>query len=180
MFLSLKRYVLIFCSEMMVLDIFVIVLFSLLAISQQEECSPYQETTPYITLYGRRRSNHSFFSLQGVSSFASVVCNTEVADCCDPDLGGYIGQWVLPNGSLVTPENYPSYIASAGEGRVDLNLSNIQDEGGMEGLYRCDIILPNVSVDSVYVGLYRRQDHGNTLLCTVFWVQSISFPLFPF
>ena len=135
--------------------------------SKSRGCPLNKDATPYVTFKGRQLSNHSFVDIQEIiSGMSELECRTRIELCCEPQLGGYVGQWVLPNGSVVAPENSPAYSVTPGNQQVNLSISAMP-QAVLEGLYRCDILLPNVSVaNSVYLGLYYQNQRIYTLIIT--------------
>ena len=90
-----------------------------------------------------------------------LLCVTNLTACCEPPYSGEngpaIGNWFFPNGTTVT-----SVIAneSSGElldfssegGEVVVHLNH--REGGVEGIYRCEISTSMNDIQTIYIGVY--------------------------
>ena len=121
------------------------------------------QTPPYLTFMNNTISNHSYVDLNTVGSFTSndslkLQCHTDLTTCCSGAQGPDRGDWYFPNGTrlpLYDFNNIPVLSEARGPQRV---IVYHKQEGGISGIYRCDIetIAVNNNNGSValFVGLY--------------------------
>ena len=132
----------------------------------QEQCPADSDVSPYITFSGRQLSNHSFIDVQELEGGTiPLQCHTDIPTCCVSNVGDHRGQWTLPNGSVVTTDNTPTYVVNPEPGRIDLTVHVEPPVTVLEGLYRCDIILGNASVGRVHVGIYNNDKGIDLSVC---------------
>ena len=123
----------------------------------------HSQTAPYLTFMGNNIPNHSYVDLNTVGDITSneslkLQCHTDLTTCCSGAQGPARGDWYFPNGNRLPLYNYnniPVLSESRGPQRV---IVYREQEGGMSGIYRCDIetiaVNNNNGRVSLFVGLY--------------------------
>ena len=134
-------------------------LMCLLSVVVEVHC----QTPPYLTFMNNTISNHSYVNLNTVGSISSndslkLQCHTDLTTCCSGAQGPDRGDWYFPNGTrlpLYDYDNIPVVSEARGPQRV---IVYHEQEGGISGIYRCDIepiaVNNNNGSVSLFVGLY--------------------------
>ena len=131
-----------------------------LALSLLCSLEVYCQTFPYVSLsMGAGLPNHSYVDLGtvGTNNSTSVLCHTDLENCCRNEDGPHRGQWFFPNGeSLQTNEDIYEV-----EEQQKIELRRNNSATSPTGIYRCEIPTNAVHDDkdisvraTVYVGLY--------------------------
>ena len=123
----------------------------------------YSQSAPYITFMSNNIPNHGYVDLNTVGSITSndslkLQCHTDLTTCCSVAQGHDGGDWYFPNGNRLPLYDYNN-IAVLSEARgLQRVIVYREQEGGISGIYRCDIetiaVNNNNGRVSFFVGLY--------------------------
>ena len=84
----------------------------------------------------------------------ALLCLTNYTACCRSTHtgGAALGQWLFPNGTIVSKEtaNEWDFYRTRGQMVVRLN----RRRGGVEGIYHCEIHDGMNAAQTVYIGVY--------------------------
>ena len=115
----------------------------------------HSQTAPYLTFMNNIIPNHGYVNFTRVTDRDSELqCNTDLATCCDINVGVDTGHWYFPGGNELT------YMTNVAKGETFQRVVLYYNNGirGPSGIYRCDIETVatnnNTGHESIYVGLY--------------------------
>ena len=110
----------------------------------------------WFSLNGTIYQNNSIVTLENIGEREnSLHCITEVTDCCRPPYTNAIGNWFLPNETRVPSTSTQwDFHRTRGWRAVYLH----RRRGGEEGIYRCEIPVPQSDAEDVtqtiFIGVY--------------------------
>ena len=119
----------------------------------------HSRTAPYLTFMGNDIPNHGYVNLNtvGTKNSNNVQCHTNLNTCCSNMQGADRGDWYFPNGDKLPFLNNDNIVLSEGRGSQQVNLY-YRSDGGISGIYRCDIesiaVNNNNGYVSLFIGLY--------------------------
>ena len=109
------------------------------------------------SLNGTIYQNNSIVTLENIGEGGdALLCITDITDCCRPPASyNAIGNWFFPNGSRVPSSgNQWDIHRTRGQSVVLLH----RRRGGADGIYRCEIPLPQSDAEDVtqtiFIGVY--------------------------
>ena len=123
--------------------------------------------TPYLSLRDRDLTNHSYVKILDVNWYNRLLCHSKLHNCCSRTQGDLRGEWVFPNGTSVTHDDYfftYGVFQTRKAQRVEL-IRPSWIESPPNGLYRCEIAASSDKPplnQSLCVGLYTN-DTGETV-----------------
>ena len=97
---------------------------------------------------------NSFFFGPSVTLFC-LTPNTECCSSSETPSGGTIGEWYLPDGTLLSTAGTAftrGHVASA------VTLNRLFSGTSPTGVFRCDVPDASGTSQSVYIGIYRESD----------------------
>ena len=94
--------------------------------------------------------NNSIVTLEKIGEGDdALLCVTNQTDCCR--FGSTKGNWYFPNGSRVASSNAEQdFYRDRGQSVVHLK----RRRGGVDGIYRCEILDSLNDMQSIYIGVY--------------------------
>ena len=85
----------------------------------------------------------------------ALLCRTDITDCCRPPYSDFSGNWFFPNGTrVVSSDDQWDFHRTRGQSVVRL----LRRRGGADGIYRCEIPVPQSDAENVtqtiFIGVY--------------------------
>ena len=117
------------------------------------------------SLNGTIYQNNSVVTLEDIGEGDdALLCITDITDCCRPPYTNAIGNWFFPNGSRVPSAGSQwDFYRTRRQSVVLLH----RRRGGADGIYRCEIPVPQSDAEDVnqtiFIGVYNTST-GKTLL----------------
>ena len=103
--------------------------------------------------------NHGFVLLDNIGEYReSLLCLTDLSACCRSDYTGgrgHLGDWFFPNETRV-----PNMVSNMGDQwefyrtRGQMVVLMHRRRGGVNGIYRCDILDQTENPHRLYIGVY--------------------------
>ena len=109
------------------------------------------------SLSGTVYQNNSVVTLENIGEGGdALLCITDITDCCRPPASyNAIGNWFFPNGTRV-PSSGNQWDIHRTRGRSVVLLH--RRRGGADGIYRCEIPVPQSDAEDVtqtiFIGVY--------------------------
>ena len=111
----------------------------------------------WFSLNGTIYQNNSIVTLEDIGEGDdALLCRTDITDCCRPPYtDNYYGNWFFPNGSRVPSSGSQwDFHRTRGQSVVHLH----RRRGGADGIYRCEIPIPQSDAENViltiFIGVY--------------------------
>ena len=111
----------------------------------------------WFSLNGTTYQNNSVVTLEDIGEDDdALLCRTDITDCCRPPHGDHVGNdWYFPNGTRVVSSNRLwDFHRTRGRSVVHLH----RRRGGEDGIYRCEISVPQSDAGNViltiFIGVY--------------------------
>ena len=108
----------------------------------------------WVTLRNTTYQNNSNVTLENIGEGDdALLCMTNQTACCVPPYAGgngsTLGNWFFPNGTRVSSSGADFY---RDRGQMVVRLH--RREGGVEGIYRCEILDAMNVIQTIYIGVY--------------------------
>ena len=121
-----------------------------------------------LSLNGTAYQNNSLVTLENIgdSDTLALLCETDLTACCrsgDTPTGiNALGDWFFPNGTavpnrIIDKVNGVNIIWKFYRNRGPSVVRMLRREGGVEGIYRCDIPVSvgrPIAYQNIYIGVY--------------------------
>ena len=106
----------------------------------------------WFSLNGTTYHNNSLVTLENIGVMnASLLCMTNLTACCKApytgENGSVSGNWFFPNGTRVAGNNFY-------RDRQQSVVRMHRRRGGVEGIYRCEILDSMYVQQAIYIGVY--------------------------
>ena len=93
----------------------------------------------------------------------ALVCHTTFKNCCRVSSGGNnLGNWIYPDGSLVSARNARNSLYRNKNSGV-VNLHRIQNLTSVSGIFTCEIPISDSIIVSLHIFLYSGELPGNVI-----------------
>ena len=107
----------------------------------------------WFSLRGTTYQNNSCVALEDIGeNDTALFCMTNSTDCCNvTNTSTAKGNWLFPNETRVPSSNkWWDFYRTRGEMAVQLH----RRKGGVEGIYRCEILDSMNVLQTIYIGVY--------------------------
>ena len=106
----------------------------------------------WFSLNGTTYQNNSNVILEDIGDGDdSLLCVTNQTACCRPPYSGAFGNWFFPNGTRFPSSGLQwDFHRTRGQMVVHMN----RRRGGVEGIYRCEILDAMNVTQTIYIGVY--------------------------
>ena len=111
----------------------------------------------WFSLNGTTYQNNSVVTLENIGEDDdALLCRTDITDCCRPPSGDItLGNWFFPNGTrVVSSGDQWDFHRTRGRSVVLLH----RRRGGEDGIYRCEIPVPQSDAaganQTIFIGVY--------------------------
>ena len=112
----------------------------------------------WFSLNGTRYQNNSIVTLEDIGEDdTALLCMTNLTACCQRNDTGKnetaLGNWFFPNGTKV-PSNKSNRSWDFYIDRVEMVVHLNRREGGVDGIYRCEIPDSTNITQTIYIGVF--------------------------